>query len=380
MPESRDQACSVIGKFTQGGKADGKRLTRRLVTDQGELDYLVHDTRRAGTLVGAPMKCELGHIITYYDGFQPQFTHLRASMLAYAHINVLSMLQRFEPDEAVRVATDSIYVQKSALYKLEGVEAYVAPKRCDYGEVGRMLLGHEDLLVPAQWRDKGEHLYMPMEHAAYLAKPDYKATKKDLTPSTAPCEDDPLSRHRLSYLNGGGGSGKTKRAIEFFRTRNPLVFTPTHRLAKEMRARGVQAQIYNSFFRWSGQTDWTPERMGQKFIPPPLWSYGTRSAPCPAPLWKPYSTGTRVGASRSSAAATRGSRPQSPEKCHTTGSANYYEEVEVDHQPKTPFSRPSKRPSVFSQRRPSAERYERRFPVPSGGSASWRPGSRLISS
>ena len=27
------------------------------------------------------MKCELGHILTYYDGSQPQFTHLRASML-----------------------------------------------------------------------------------------------------------------------------------------------------------------------------------------------------------------------------------------------------------------------------------------------------------
>ena len=40
LPESRDQACSVIGKFTQGSKADGKRLTRRLVTDRGEFDYL----------------------------------------------------------------------------------------------------------------------------------------------------------------------------------------------------------------------------------------------------------------------------------------------------------------------------------------------------
>ncbi|MEW8688820.1 MAG: hypothetical protein AB2556_23630, partial [Candidatus Thiodiazotropha sp.] len=40
LPESRNQACSVIGKFTQDSKADGKRLTRRLVTDQGEHDYL----------------------------------------------------------------------------------------------------------------------------------------------------------------------------------------------------------------------------------------------------------------------------------------------------------------------------------------------------
>ncbi|MEW8689279.1 MAG: hypothetical protein AB2556_25940 [Candidatus Thiodiazotropha sp.] len=64
MPESRDQACSEIGKFTKGSKADGKRLRRRLVTDQGELYYLVRDTRLSGTLVGAQMKCELGHILT----------------------------------------------------------------------------------------------------------------------------------------------------------------------------------------------------------------------------------------------------------------------------------------------------------------------------
>ncbi|MEW8686696.1 MAG: hypothetical protein AB2556_12855 [Candidatus Thiodiazotropha sp.] len=33
------------------------------------------------------------------------------------------------------------------------------------------------------------------------------------------------------------------------------------------RERGVQAQIYHSFFRWNGQTEWTPDRMGNKFVP-----------------------------------------------------------------------------------------------------------------
>ena len=49
LPDSRDQACSVIGKFTQGAKADSKRLTRSLIT-------------------GAPAKCPAGWILTYYDG------------------------------------------------------------------------------------------------------------------------------------------------------------------------------------------------------------------------------------------------------------------------------------------------------------------------
>ncbi|MEW8689097.1 MAG: hypothetical protein AB2556_25025, partial [Candidatus Thiodiazotropha sp.] len=74
---------------------------------------LVRDTRLSGTLVGAPMKCELGHNLTYYDGSQPQFTHLRPSMVAYAHINLLSMLSRFTPDDAVRVATDSLYISEA---------------------------------------------------------------------------------------------------------------------------------------------------------------------------------------------------------------------------------------------------------------------------
>ena len=212
-----------------------------------------------------PQSAPLGHILNYYDGSQPQYTHLRASMLAYAHINLLSMLSRFTPYEAVRVATDSIYVRKSALKRLEGVEAFMPMTKMRL----RSLFATEEYLpaiAPAQWRDKDDELYMPVEHAAYLAKPDYIAnTKKSLSP--APRHDDTLSRHRLSYLSGGGGSGKTTRAIELFLQRNPLVFTPTHRLAKEMRARGVQAQTYHNFFRWSGQTEWTHEKMGQKFIP-----------------------------------------------------------------------------------------------------------------
>ena len=52
LPEDRDQGCGIIGKFTQGSKADGKRLTRRLVTDQGELDYLLRATCQSGCLVG----------------------------------------------------------------------------------------------------------------------------------------------------------------------------------------------------------------------------------------------------------------------------------------------------------------------------------------
>ncbi|KAK3768668.1 hypothetical protein RRG08_065962 [Elysia crispata] len=203
LPDSRDQACSVIGKFRQGAKADGKRLTRRLVTDQGELDFLVRDCRQSGTLVGAPERCPAGWILTYYDGSQPQFAHLRASMLAYAHINLLEMLRRFTPNEAVPVAIDSIYVKKTELHKLEGVEAYVSPGtcvsayKCGGGRCIDCYVAGIPMAAPrgAQWQDKGEKIYSPQDHAAY----------------------EPKSEH--------------------------------------------------SFFRWSGQAEWTPDRMGQKYIP-----------------------------------------------------------------------------------------------------------------
>jgi hypothetical protein len=197
-------------------------------------------------------------------------------MLAYAHINLLEMLRRFTPSEAVRVATDSIYVKKPALHKLEGVVAYVPNDQHPKGYCTTCLWCHDsptsrppkkDAVAPAQWRDKGETIYSPQEHATCEPNPEHWGASNNVTDSTAPPYSDPLTRHALSYLNGGGGSGKTTRAIELFRGRKPLVFTPTHRLAKEMRSRGVDAQTYHSFFRWSGQAEWTPDRMGQKFIP-----------------------------------------------------------------------------------------------------------------
>ena len=271
LPDSRDQACSVIRKFTQ---ADGKRLTRRLITDRGELDFHVRDTCQSGTLVGAPAKCPAGWILTYYDSSQAQYAHLRASMLANAHINLLEMLRCFSPTEAIRVATNSLYVKKTALHKLEGIVAYVPhdqhPKEycttclgCHDGPISRP--PNKENVAPAIWRDKGETIYSAQDHAAYEHEPEHWGASNDVPESTAPSHADPLTRHVLSYINGGGGSNKTTRTIDLFRARNPL-FTPRHRLAKEMSTRGVKAQTYYSSFRWSGQTEWTPDCMGQKYI------------------------------------------------------------------------------------------------------------------
>ena len=127
LPKNRDISCAIIGKFTQGNKVEEKRLTHRVVIDEGELDFLIQDCIKEGTYAGSD-KCPLGHILTYYEGHQPQYTHLRASMLAYAHINLLEMLRRFGPNEVVRIATDSIYIRREALYKIENVYAFFKQK------------------------------------------------------------------------------------------------------------------------------------------------------------------------------------------------------------------------------------------------------------
>src|SRR5918911_4426112 len=203
LPKNRDISCAIIGKFTQGNKVEEKRLTHRLVIDEGELDFLIQDCVKEGTYAGSD-KCPLGHIFTYYEGHQPQYTHLRASMLAYAHINLLEMLQRFGPNEVVRIATDSIYIRREALYKIKNVPAFWRQHQ--------RTKSSQQQPTPGQWRDKGEKIYGPDPHIIYWPKDRHWELIKDIPDSTAPTIHDPITRSRVSYLNGGGGSGKTTRA------------------------------------------------------------------------------------------------------------------------------------------------------------------------
>ena len=165
------------------------------------------------------------------------------------------------------MAIDSLYVKKTALHKLVDVQAYAHKKTEDTYIDCLFGLEHLPPVAPVQWHDKGETLYMTRDQAAYLPKSKHWQQAKESPGSTVSRYDNPLATHQLSYLNGGGGNGKTMRATEFFRVRDPVVFYPTNRLAKEMRKRGVKAQIYHSFFRWNGQNDWTLESMGQQYIP-----------------------------------------------------------------------------------------------------------------
>ncbi|MEW8688564.1 MAG: AAA family ATPase [Candidatus Thiodiazotropha sp.] len=184
-----------------------------------------------------------------------------------------------------------------------------------------------------------------------------------------------MSRHALSYLNGGGGSDKTTRAIELFRQREPLVFTPTHRLVKEMRARGVQAQTYHSFFRWSGHTEWMPERMGQKFVPHVIIRDEVCTVPCP--ILETFLDWLDNRSVQVICCGDQGNRPRLRVRCHTTGSVSVVSPQTITMkrsrwttERRILPSKLSKSESACRPTRSNAEKRRRCFLAASGGSAS----------
>ena len=65
-----------------------------------------------------------------------------------------------------------------------------------------------------------------------------------------------------------GGSGKTTRGIQVYKSISMIVFIYTNALAKDFRDKyGVRAQTWHSFFRWNGVGEWTSECMGEKKFP-----------------------------------------------------------------------------------------------------------------
>ena len=167
-------------------------------------------------------------------------------MLAYAHINLLAMLQRFEPEDAVRVATDTS-MSENLHFTSSRVSKHMWPLK-DVS-VGRSrattflwspqpngVTRTRSSTCPWNMQLTSPSLIIRQQRRTSLPAPRRATTTR--------CRGTAGATYAVA-----GGSGKTTRAIELFRQRDSLVFTPTHRLAKEMLARGVQAQTYHSFFR-----------------------------------------------------------------------------------------------------------------------------------
>uniref|UniRef100_U9SQV8 Uncharacterized protein n=1 Tax=Rhizophagus irregularis (strain DAOM 181602 / DAOM 197198 / MUCL 43194) TaxID=747089 RepID=U9SQV8_RHIID len=291
LPKNRDISCAIIGKFTQGNKVEEKRLTHRVVIDEGELDFLIQDCIKEGTYAGSD-KCLLGHILTYYEGHQPQYTHLRASMLAYAHINLLEMLRRFGSNEVVRIATDSIYIRRDALYKIENVSAFFKQAKCPLNHKGgadtsKFQCPHKipscamceagvfyskeavkefakEVKVHYVNRMTGYLLcnkHKPFVYAVcfgewYFRQGPWKNTQPSKVVTK---ESEPLKEEKIREIQLGQWRDKDI---------NMVVFTHTNALAKDFQNdRKVKAQTWHSFFRWNGVGEWTPERMEEKKFP-----------------------------------------------------------------------------------------------------------------
>lgn len=128
------------------------------------------------------------------------------------------MLTKFEPKEAVLVATDIIYVQKIAQHRVDGVVAYVAlcTHCCGKSVCVPGLLGDTVLppVVPAQWRDKDGscicHRSMP------FISPVRSTWDKKKTFHPAP------RRFTEEYPNGDDGRRKTMIDVKL-RVRDPNI-------------------------------------------------------------------------------------------------------------------------------------------------------------
>ena len=109
-----------------------------------------------------------------------------------------------------------------------------------------------------------------------------------------------------------------------------------------MRARGVQAQTYHSFFRWSGQTEWMPERMEQNFNPRVIiWD---EVCTVPRPTLETFldwleGRGVQVicCGDQGQPPPIAGEMPHDWLHAVEQQPANYYDKVEVDHRAKDPL-------------------------------------------
>ncbi|MEW8689188.1 MAG: hypothetical protein AB2556_25480 [Candidatus Thiodiazotropha sp.] len=81
-----------------------------------------------------------------------------------------------------------------------------------------------------------------------------------------------------------------------------------------MRARGAKAQ---TFFRWSGQTEWTPERMGQKYTPRMIiWD---EVCTMPRPILETFLDWLNSRGVQVVCCGDQGQPPPIAERCRTTG-------------------------------------------------------------
>lgn len=149
-----------------------------------------------------------------------------------------------------------------------------------------------------------------------------------------------------------------------------------------MRGRGVKARIYHSFFRWCGQNDWTPERMGQKYVPRVIiWD---EVCTLPKPILETFLGWLEQKGLQVICCGDQGQPPpiagEMPQNWLQQRVDNY-EEVEVDHTAKNEALKTLKRTIRLKPDRFQCQEMRKALPECLGWdrfAEQWRPGDLIL--
>ena len=383
LPEDFNVARAVVGKFIQGSKADGKRLTRRLIFDLGELRLPrarhppKRDPRRRPWTMSS---WSYPHILLRLPAPVHSPSGKRARLRPYqSHLDAFEIHTRRGCQVAMDISMSrkrrSINSRESKRMWLPGSAVAGSPFASPARSMCRATPGRP---WPVAWQRRADLL---AQGACGLSPRAGIQTNKKRTSLSAPRRATTIRCRGIGFHTSMAAGLRQDHASDraLAPEESPRLHSdpsPGERNADP----GRPGPDYHSFVRWSGKRMDARKDGAGSF---PGWSSGTRYTRYPVPRWRSSLTGWRVAASRSSAVVTTGSHRQSPEKCHTSGSATppiITRRSRWIIGQRTPFSRTSKSRSACSPTRSSAKRYERRFLVASGGNASWRPGGHVISS
>lgn len=178
------------------------------------LSYVLNDEQEAIHIYNLllrkgcrPKKTGSGpYLIKYTDaGDHRDYPHVRAYVLAYAHINLLSMLKRHP--NTVRIAVDSLTLPKR---DRPIVPTYCPPCYPDGSKAAAQAERSAHDYPPGVWREKGaakpwSSCYFSLPSDAASARAEPAAERSPLPPRAL--------LHPLVYNNGQGGSGKTTSRI-----------------------------------------------------------------------------------------------------------------------------------------------------------------------
>ncbi|CAB5381272.1 unnamed protein product [Rhizophagus irregularis] len=236
LPKNWDISCAIIEKFTQGNKVKEKRLIHQVVID--EVVRIAIDS----IYIRRDVLYKIENVSAFFKQAKRPFNHkggADTSKFQCSHkIPSCAMCEAgvFYSKEAVKE-----FAKEVKVHYVNRITGYLSYN--EYKPFVCAICFGEWYFHQGPWKNT---------QPSKVVTKEYWKSIKNITKSIAPSIHDPITRSRVSYLNGGGGSEKTTRAIQIFKDINMVVFTHTNALAKDFQNnRKVKAQTWHSFFRWN---------------------------------------------------------------------------------------------------------------------------------